>query len=320
MVQSVRSSSTRIKVENFIRPMLASLTSEAFDDTNWLYEIKWDGYRAIAELAGKKVKLYSRNGISFLPHYPAIADALGELNLNAVLDGEIVVLDESGRSSFQNLQQFSDATQPSLVYMVFDLLRFKGKNFTKLPLTDRKKKLQQLLSPHGSMIRYSDHVLEKGKAFFTAATKQNLEGIIAKKADSVYTEALRSKEWLKIKHHNTEEAVIAGYTSPQGSRAHFGALILGVREKGGWRYIGHTGTGFTEKILKEVYTKLQTYVAGESPFKEKVRVNAKVTWVKPVLVCNVKFTEKTRDGMLRHPVFQGLRIDKTAKETGRKGH
>ncbi|MHA4845946.1 non-homologous end-joining DNA ligase [Flavitalea antarctica] len=316
----MRSSSTRIKVKEYIQPMLASLTSEPFDDKNWLFEIKWDGYRAIAELKGKEVKLYSRNGISFLPLYPAVAEALASLDLNAVLDGEIVVLDRKGRSDFQNLQQFALSKDSSLVYVVFDCLRLKGKDLTGLALTERKRQLQQLLPSSHPMIRYSDHILHKGKAFFNAASKKNLEGIIAKKADSLYVEGKRSKEWLKVKHHNTEEAVIAGYTSPQGSRQHFGALILAVRKNKGWKYIGHTGTGFTHKILAEVYQKLQPHIRSTSPFTEKVKVNGKVTWVDPVLVANLKFTEKTRDGMLRHPVFQGLRIDKTARETGQKGH
>ncbi|RYG27436.1 MAG: ATP-dependent DNA ligase, partial [Chitinophagaceae bacterium] len=208
----------------------------------------------------------------------------------------------------------------SLVYLVFDCLRLKGKDLTGLPLTERKKHLQKLLPAADPMIRYSDHVFKTGKAFFAAASKKNLEGIIAKQSDSLYTEGKRSKEWLKIKHHNTEEAVIAGYTSPQGSREYFGALILAVREKSGWKYIGHTGTGFTRTILSDLYKKLQPYIRETSPFDEKVKVNGKVTWVEPVLVANLKFTEKTRDGMLRHPVFQGLRIDKTAKQTGQKGH
>jgi bifunctional non-homologous end joining protein LigD len=316
----VRSSSTRIKIKQYIQPMLASLTGEPFDDKNWLFEIKWDGYRAISELDGKDVKLYSRNGISFLPLYPAVAEALASLKLNAVLDGEIVVLDKKGKSDFQNLQQFALSAGSSLVYLVFDCLRLRGKDLTGLVLTERKKHLQKLLPASHPVIRYSDHIIEKGKAFFAAASKKNLEGIIAKKSDSLYSEGKRSKEWLKIKHHNTEEAVIAGYTSPQGSREHFGALILAVRKNKGWKYIGHTGTGFTHKILAELYKKLQPYVRSTSPFDEKVKVNGQVTWVEPVLVANLKFTEKTRDGMLRHPVFQGLRIDKSAKETGQEGH
>jgi bifunctional non-homologous end joining protein LigD len=317
---SVRSSSTRVKVPDFIAPMLATLTDHPFDDKDWLYEIKWDGYRAVAEVSGKNVKLYSRNGISFLPLYPQLAKSLAKLNIKAVIDGEIVVLDRNGRSDFQNLQQFDNADGSSLVYLVFDCLRINGKDITATPLLERKKLLKELLPSGLSDIRYSDHIIEKGTSFFEAASKKNLEGIIAKKSDSLYDVGRRSKEWLKIKHQNTEEVVIAGYTAPQGSRRFFGALILAVKAKKGWQYIGHTGTGFTEKILKEVYSKLQPYIRDTSPFENKVKVNALVTWIEPVLVCNVKFTERTRDGMLRHPVFQGLRIDKTAQETGGKGH
>jgi bifunctional non-homologous end joining protein LigD len=300
--------------------MLATLTEKVFNDKDWLFEIKWDGYRAVAELSGKNVKMYSRNGISFLGLYPEIAEALGKLKLNAVLDGEIVVLDKTGKSDFQHLQHLDESAGLALVYYVFDLLRLDGKDLTDLPLQERKARLQKLLGKTGGTIRYSDHVVEKGKSLFAAAQSKNLEGIIAKRADSLYLEGKRSKDWLKIKHQNTEEAVIAGYTAPQGSRRHIGALILAVRKNKGWQYMGHTGTGFSEKDLKELYDQLQPYVRDTSPFTERVKVNASVTWLEPVLVCNVKFTEKTRDGMLRHPVFQGLRIDKSANETGGKGH
>ena len=300
--------------------MLASLTSEPFDNQDWLFETKWDGYRAIAEMHGRDVKLYSRNGISFLDLYPSIATALASLKLNAVIDGEIVVLDKKGKSDFQNLQQFGLSGGSSLVFVVFDCIRLDGKDLTHLALTERKERLKKLLPSSDPVIRYSDHIPETGKAFFVAASKKNLEGIIAKRSDSVYAVGKRSKDWLKIKHHNTEEAVIAGYTSPQGSREYFGALILAVRKNKGWKYIGHTGTGFTRSILADLYKKLQPYVRSSSPFQEKIKVNGQVTWVEPVLVANLKFTEKTRDGKLRHPVFQGLRIDKSAKETGQSGH
>jgi len=299
--------------------MLATLGDGPFDHKDWLYEIKWDGYRALAELSGQNVKVYSRNGISFLQLYPEVSAGLAKLKLNAVLDGEIVMLDKNGKSNFQYLQHLGNE-DGSLVYYVFDILRLNGKDLTKLPLIERKKQLSKLLAKSSGTIRYSDHVLETGKSLFKAATKKNLEGIIAKKTDSRYLVGVRTKEWLKIKHHNTEEAVIAGYTAPKGSRQHIGALILGMHSKKGWKYVGHTGTGFTQQILEELFKKLKPHVRKTSPFSENIKVNDTVTWVEPVLVCNVKFTEKTRDGMLRHPVYQGLRIDKAAGETGQTGH
>ncbi|RYG01798.1 MAG: DNA ligase, partial [Chitinophagaceae bacterium] len=154
----------------------------------------------------------------------------------------------------------------------------------------------------------------KGVAFFKEASKNHLEGMIAKKADSEYHSGARSKEWLKVKNINTDEVVIAGYTAPRGSREYFGALILATKKTGGWKYAGHTGTGFTEKILRELFSKMKPLIRKTSPFDEQVKVNDTVTWLKPQLVCNIKFTERTRDGLFRHPVYQGLRIDKKAAE------
>jgi len=178
---------------------------------------------------------------------------------------------------------------------------------------ERKKIAAQVL-PESNVLKYSDHVAADGKAFFENAVKLGLEGIIAKRAESKYAVGRRTYDWLKIKNHNIQEAVIAGYTEPRGSRRYFGALVLGMYEKGKLKYIGHTGTGFTEKVLKDVYTTLQPAVRKTSPFEKKVPINAPVTWVEPVHVCAIKYTEVTEEGILRHPVFMGLRIDKKAKE------
>jgi bifunctional non-homologous end joining protein LigD len=192
-------------------------------------------------------------------------------------------------------------------------LSYKGKDLTNLPLVERKKIAEKVV-PKSNVLKYSDHVAGDGIAFFSNAVAMGLEGIIAKRADSKYYIGRRSYDWLKIKNHNTQEAVIAGYTEPRKSRKYFGALVLGMYEKGKLKYIGHTGTGFTEKILKDVYTKLQSSIREKSPFDSKVPINAPVTWVDPVHVCEIKFTEVTDEGILRHPVFMGLRIDKSAKE------
>jgi bifunctional non-homologous end joining protein LigD len=310
-MRSVRSAGG-VKLTRFVKPMLAGIGEEPFDHPDWIFEVKWDGYRAIAE-TGDEVKLYSRNGLSFLSLYYPIAEALQKIKEPAILDGEIVVLNTSNKPDFQKLQQYHEHRSLSLVYYVFDCLSIGGKSIIHLPLVERKKLMKKLL-PKSPIIRYSDHVEESGTTFFSNAVGMDLEGVIAKKANSVYVSGKRSGDWLKIKNHNTQEAIIAGYTAPRNSRQYFGALILAIRQHGQLKYIGHTGTGFTQQILKDVYTKLQPLHRPTSPFHHKIAVNAPVTWVEPVLVCNLKYTEITQDGILRHPVFQGLRIDKTAAE------
>lgn len=298
-----------------VSPMLASLSDQPFDSKDWIFEIKWDGYRAIAEVNGSKILLYSRNGLSFYDKYPVVVQELQKMKHTAVLDGEIVVFNEQDRPDFQKLQHYQENLHLPIHYYVFDCIEADGKRLTDLPLLERKKILKKILPGRNAVIKYSDHVKEHGKDFFKEVSSNDLEGMIAKRASSLYAEGIRSKEWLKIKHHNTQEAVIMGYTAPRGGRSYFGALILGVFEKRKWKYIGHTGTGFTDKILKEVHDKLQKVKRLDLPFEEKIKVNSPVTWVDPVYVCNVKFTEITRDGILRHPVFQGLRVDKVARQT-----
>ena len=301
------------KLEQYIEPMLASLGDAAFDNPNWIFELKWDGYRAIAEVDKKKVKLYSRNGLSFNERYPVIADELATLNLRAVLDGEVVVFNEDGRPDFQKLQHYDENRDLPLIYYAFDILSLNNKNLKELPLIERKAILQKTL-PKNDIIRYSDHVEEKGIAFFEEVKKVNMEGIMAKKADSEYFTGIRSKDWLKIKHTHTREAIITGFTEGRRSRKHFGALILAEYENKKLHYIGHTGTGFNDKMLKELWTIMKELIVPTSPFDIKVPVNSPVTWIKPSLVCEVKYGEITRDGILRHPVFLRLRDDKKPAE------
>jgi bifunctional non-homologous end joining protein LigD len=292
--------------------MLAKLHDKAFDREGWIFEIKWDGYRAVAEVNGKNSRLYSRNGLAFENEYAVVFEELKRIKKKMVLDGEIVAFGENGMPSFQAIQQYDPATTP-LVYYVFDILSLNGKSLKNSPLLERKQILKDLL-PESDIIKYCDHVEDNGKEFFELMQKQGLEGMIAKRSDSRYIEDSRSSDWLKVKHMLTDEAVIAGYTAPRGGRNYFGALILGSYENGRLKYIGHTGTGFNQKTLKEVYGKLQDLVTDTSPFEDKIKVNSPVTWVKPKLVCNLKFTEVTADGNRRHPVFMGLRKDKAAKE------
>jgi len=306
------------KFDRFIHPMLAKERDGPFDDKDWLFEIKWDGYRAISEIKNGIVKLYSRNGLSFETAYPYLFNELKKIKHNAVLDGEIVILNEEGKPDFQKLQHYAENTHYPLSYYVFDLLELNGKNICELPLLERKKLLRQLITKN-EVIKYSDHIIGAGVSFFNEAGEQQLEGIIAKKTDGEYYKGKRTGEWLKIKHHQSTEVIIAGFTEPTGSRKYFGALVLGVKNnKGQLEYVGHTGSGFTDKLLEEVYQKLMRLKTGRSPFHEVVKTNMPVTWVKPEYVCEVKFTEWTNDRKMRHPIFLRMREDKSVKEMGMK--
>ena len=302
------------KFTHYIKPMLATPSDVPFNDEDWVFEIKWDGYRALTEKKGKNIKFYSRNGLSFTELYPELAGVLTKIKKDCVLDGEIVVLNEEGKPSFQKLQQFDENRRLPILYYVFDCLQYDGKDLTDLPLLERKKYALKAI-PKSNAIIYSDHIEEEGEKFFNEIIKlEGMEGMMAKRADSTYEEGRRSRSWLKIKLVNTHEAIIAGYTAPRESRKYFGALILGVYDKKKLRYIGHSGTGFSDKMLKDLHANMQPLVTDESPFTEKVPVNAAVTWVEPELVCNVKFSELTDEGIMRHPVFMGLRIDKEPEE------
>ncbi len=305
--------SSEKKLKKFIHPMLANEIADPFDDKDWLFEIKWDGYRAIAEKKKNKLSLYSRNGLSFLERYPVIADQLLCIEGDAVLDGEIAAVDKKGRSDFQLLQHYAENQDKPIQYQIFDLINLNGRDTTKLPLIKRKELLQKLI-PENDVIKYSDHITEAGKRFFKAAKQKELEGIMAKKMDSKYFPGKRTNEWLKIKNHKTIEAIIAGYTEPSGSRKFFGALILAVREGRDLKYIGHTGGGFNHKSLKDIYNLLQPLKSDKSPFVEKIKTNTPVTWVKPCLICEVKFAEVTADGKLRQPIFERIRTDKNVND------
>lgn len=300
-----------------IKPMLAKLKDKAFDDDAWIFEVKWDGYRAIAEIEKGKVKLYSRNLQPFNDKYPSVSEALEGFGHDVVLDGEIVVLDKNGVSDFQGLQNHEDRPRSDIYYYVFDLLFLDGFDIRALPLIERKKYLKEIF-PEVVNIQYSDHIEKEGIAFFKLAEKQKMEGIIAKKADAPYRTGGRSEEWLKIKSIKKQEAVICGYTAPRGSRAGFGALVLGVYEKGKLVYIGHTGGGFNQKGIADLKKQLDALVQDKSPFEVKVKTNEKVTWLKPQLICEVAFAGWTQDMHMRQPIYQGMRTDKKAKEVTRE--
>ncbi len=293
--------------------MLASETEKAFDDKEWLFEIKWDGYRAVTEKTDNEILLYSRNGLNFLNTYPIVAHQLRNITADVVLDGEIVVLNDEGNPDFQLLQHYSENQDRPIHYYIFDLLKLNGHDTTGLSLLERKELLQKII-PENEVLRYSDHILEHGESFYNVSKEKDLEGIIAKNIKSKYYPGKHTSDWLKIKHHKTQEAIIAGYTQPLGGRKYFGALILAVKDGNGLKYIGHSGGGFNYALLKEMYEMLQPLVQDESPFDEQIKTNTPVTWVTPRLVCEVKYSQITADGKLRHPVFLHLRKDKDINE------
>jgi bifunctional non-homologous end joining protein LigD len=292
--------------------MLATLVSEAFDDPDWLFEIKWDGYRAICTIEEKKFSLVSRNDLDMLPRFPgleALASAFKSVPI--VVDGEIVSLDAQGRSEFQRLQDFK-RRPAGLTYVAFDLLYADGTDLRSHPLEERKARLERLIGDDG-LVLYSKHVVGEGKALFASARKSKLEGIVGKKRTSTYQER-RSRDWVKIKSGYEQEFVVGGWTEPKGSRKGFGALLLGVYQKKLLRYVGSVGTGFSAKLLNELHERLRKLERKTSPFSNDVDANAPVHWATPQLVVEVRFSEWTRDGYLRQPAYLGLRLDKPAGE------
>jgi bifunctional non-homologous end joining protein LigD len=300
-----------------IKPMLATVAEAPFDHPDWVFEVKWDGYRAVAEVRDVGVSLYSRNGISFSKKFSPIVEALRKFGFNAVLDGEIVVVDDQGRPDFQMLQHYHGPGSGHLLYHVFDILHFQGHDLTGLPLLRRKELLKKIL-PSSPRIRFSDHVGKEGVLFFNVVREKGLEGIIAKHAQSLYDAGRRSRQWLKVKTRLTQEGVIAGFTEPGGGRKHFGALVLGLFYGDELMYIGHVGGGFSERDLKDIREKLAPLIQKECPFKVTPETNARVTWVRPELVCEVGLSGWTEDDVMRQPVFLRLREDKAAREVVRE--
>ena len=300
-----------------LRPMLATLTDQPFDDPGWIFETKWDGFRAIAVAEPGRAWLYSRRGHDLSAKYPTICDALARIKHKAVLDGELVALDEHGRSRFQLLQNAGRNSVP-LLYCVFDLLYLDGKDLRDWPLLKRKEALKKIL-PKSKLLLYSTHLVGEGIKAFKRAASAAEEGVIAKLADSKYHSGIRTREWLKVKASQEQEVVIVGFTKPRGQRRFFGSLVLAVRDGKAWKYAGRAGTGFTHASLAELYDKLTPLITKVKPITAaKVPSEASTVWVKPKLVAEVKFTEWTEGGEMRHPVFLGLRTDKPAAEVVRE--
>lgn len=299
-------------------PQLATLVDEPFDREGWAFEIKWDGYRALGyNPPYEGICLVSRNGHSFDERFPGIRDAVATLPCAAIVDGEVVALDERGISSFGKLQNAED--NANLACYLFDLLYVDGVDIRALPLRSRKQLLQQLLEGCDERLRYSDHVETNGMGLFKAAREGKLEGIIAKDLAASYQTGSRTRHWLKIKIEQRQEFVIAGYTAPRRSRSDIGSLVLGYygargNTAGKLRFAGHVGSGMDARMRAELKAKLDKLALAKSPFAERIPTNEPATWVKPELVCEVRYTEKTADCQLRHPVFIALRNDKPAKE------
>jgi bifunctional non-homologous end joining protein LigD len=316
---------TRAKMPAEIKPMLATLVDAPFDDSDWSYEVKWDGYRSIAYIDNGKATLSSRNNKPFTEKYYPITAALETTNLNAVLDGEILVIGKDGKANFGALQNWRSEADGDLVYYAFDILWLDGKDLVHLTLHERRTILQEILPTDDDRIRLSQIFTANGIEFFKTAEKMGLEGIMAKKMDSTYKPDSRSKSWLKIKVNQRQEVVIGGYTINEGTAKPFSSLLLGVYEKGKLRYVGKVGTGFTEKLQVEMMKQFKILETSKNPFTTEPDINkpsrfrpnppkAVATWLKPSLVCEVSFAEVTPDGVFRHPSFQGIRNDKKARE------
>jgi bifunctional non-homologous end joining protein LigD len=313
-----------------IHPMLATPTAKAFDNPDWLFEIKWDGYRAVAFIEDGRVRLVSRSQNDLTAQFPELGSLPQFVEAQrAILDGEIVALDDEGRPSFSLMQQRT-GFQPGkrrlprregvpVIYYAFDLLYLEGLDLRRVALEQRKQLLQdRIKASESDVIHFSDHYAEKGLDLFEAAKQRGLEGIVAKKRNSAYQEK-RSNDWLKIKITQRQECVIGGYTDPEGSRECFGALVLGLYDRSGRLiHVGQVGTGFDQKTLKEMFARLQPLKAKQNPFYGEIGGLRRVHFVRPQLVAEIKFAEWTHQsaegGMkLRAPVFMGLRLDKSAE-------
>lgn len=312
------------KQPTFIKPMLATLVDKPFDDAGWVYEIKWDGYRAISYLDKGNVEMKSRNDKSFNEKFYPVYDALQNWEINAIVDGEIVVINEKGIPDFSALQNWRSEADGELLYYLFDLLWLNGKDLTELPLEKRREALIKSV-PQTNTIRVSESFNAGAEAFFKVAQKLNLEGIMAKKGDSKYYPGERTKEWLKIKTGKSQEVIIGGFTKNEGSRKNFSSLLVGLPENGGLKYIGKIGTGFSNKLQRELMERFEPLITKVCPFINQPDINkpsrfrpnppkATATWIEPVLTCEVSYAEMTADGVMRHPSFKGLRDDKDPGE------
>ncbi len=299
-----------------IKPMLARLIEKPFKREGWIFELKLDGYRAVAFLNNSRIDIRSRNNLSLNERFSGLIRSLGKIPAPVIFDGEIVVLDRKGRPDFQLLREYLETGRGFPIYYVFDILYY-GRSLAGLPLHSRKEILKKIL-PILPDVRYVEHVETEGILLLRSAEQAGIEGIIAKNLSSTYEEGKRSDDWLKIKITKTQEAVIGGYTAPQGGRTDFGALVLGVYQEKKLVYVGHCGSGFDESGLKLLKKRMNALRVARSPFLVEPKTNAPATWVKPELVCEVRLSGWTKDGFMRHPIFIGLRDDKKPEEVSRE--
>lgn len=299
----------------FIRPMLATPAKEVFDNPDWIYELKWDGYRVMAHVAEGKANLYSRNGVAYSEKFNQITEELSSIPHSMVLDGEVVIVDEKGLPDFQKLQNYHPQnTKGTLRYYVFDLLHLNGMDTISLTLKQRKSLLPELLEGLEQVI-YCDHLEGMGSVFYNRAIEAGMEGVIAKKAESRYFPGVRSENWLKIKSIESAEVLICGYTDSIKGGNLFGSLILGSLDNGKLVYVGNCGSGYDNKEQKHLQKKLENLLIDENPFGKKLNLKGrKPNWIKPEMICEVKYSEITKSGLMRHPVYKGLRNDKDVVE------
>ena len=309
--------------------MLATLVSDPVDESDWLYEIKWDGYRALAYMNQGKVDIRSRNNKSFNEKFYPVYEALQQWKIDAVVDGEIVVLNDEGVPDFGDLQLWRSEADGQLAFYVFDLLWLGGNDIMDLPVEQRHQLLQDIIPPGNGIIKISEQFDTSGREFFLLAERLGLEGIFAKRRGSVYTPGIRSKDWLKIKTEKRQEFVIGGYTKNENTSKFFSALLVGLFENGKFHFVTPVGTGFNTATQKDILQKLKPYETRTCPFVAEPEYNkpsrfrpnppkAEVTWVKPKLVAEVSYREETKDGAIRHPSFKGLREDKKPGEVVRE--
>ena len=304
-----------LNLDEYVKPMLATAAKKIFKDPEWVFELKWDGYRVMANIEDGEVNIYSRNGISYNSKFASIKNALEHIPHNCILDGEVIVVNKEGKNDFQKLQKYDPkTTKGQLQYQVFDLLHLNGMDTIDLPLVERKSLLPEILEGLENII-YCDHIEGMGPTLYKRAVEAGMEGVVAKKADSTYAPGYRSENWLKIKDVNTEEAIICGYTDSKTGGNLFGSLILGMYKEGILTYVGNCGSGFSTAEQKMLLKKFEKLKAEERPFKKAPALKGrKPYWLKPELICEVKFTEWTNSGVMRHPVYKGLRKDKNPQE------
>lgn len=311
-----------------IKPMLATLVDQPVDEAGWMYEVKWDGFRALGYVHEDIVELKSRNNKSFNEKFYPVYNALKKWAAHVVVDGEIVVLNNKGVPDFSALQNWRSEADGQLVYYLFDILWLNGKDLMNVALKERREILRSVM-PQEGIIKLSENFEATGSEFFALADKMGLEGIMAKKATSIYAPDARSKDWLKIKTEKHQELVIGGFTKNEGTPKPFSALLLGWFINGEFHHVTPVGTGFNVKQQKEILGKLQPLETDKCPFihvpaynkPSRFRPNppkAEVTWVRPEMVCEISYREMTKDGSIRHPSFRGLREDKNARDVVRE--